>query len=145
MEVLKELSIEYNKLEETDIRRTNLLSSIGGKLRATQLDALLRQWDTYETMLQQYAEGTGSMEVEAEKTAKSLEGRLNSLSNSFTSFVNTITNEDVALNGISFFDKMVQGAESFVDTFGTIPTVLTAVNSSMVAMNKNYGISKICY
>lgn len=143
MEVLKELSIEYNKLEETDIRRTNLLSSIGGKLRATQLDALLRQWDTYETMLQQYAEGTGSMEVEAEKTAKSLEGRLNSLSNSFTSFVNTITNEDVALNGISFFDKMVQGAESFVDTFGTIPTVLTAVNSSMVAMNKNYGISKI--
>lgn len=143
MEVLRDLSIEYNKLEESDIRRTELLSSVGGKLRATQLDALLRQWDTYETMLQQYADGTGSMAVEAEKTAKSLEGRLNSLSNSFTSFVNTITNKDVALNGISFFDKMIQGAESFVDTFGTIPTVLTAVNSSMVAMNKNYGISKI--
>lgn len=143
MEVLRDLSIEYNKLEESDIRRTELLSSVGGKLRATQLDALLRQWDTYETMLQQYADGTGSMAVEAEKTAKSLEGRLNSLSNSFTSFVNTITNKDVALNGISFFDKMIQGAESFVDTFGTIPTVLTAVNSSMVAMRKDYGLTKI--
>ena len=32
MEVLKELSTEYNKLDENDIRRTNLLSSVGGKV-----------------------------------------------------------------------------------------------------------------
>ena len=32
MEVLKELSTEYNKLDESDIRRTNLLSSVGGKV-----------------------------------------------------------------------------------------------------------------
>lgn len=43
MEVLKELSEEYNKLDENDIRRTDLLNSVGGKLRSTQLDALLRQ------------------------------------------------------------------------------------------------------
>ena len=73
MEVLKELSVEYNKLSENDIRRTNLLNSVGGKLRSTQLDALLRQWDTYESMLQQYKDGTGSMAQEAEKTAKSWE------------------------------------------------------------------------
>lgn len=143
MEVLKELSVEYNKLEESDVRRTDLLSSIGGKLRSTQLDALLRQWDTYESMLQQYAEGTGSMAAEAEKTAKSWEGHLNSLSNSFTSFVNTVTSKDAVLGGIGFLDKMIQGAESFVDTFGTIPTVLTAINSSMVAMQKDYGITQL--
>ncbi len=32
MEVLKELSVEYNKLEEGDLRRTQLLNSVGGKL-----------------------------------------------------------------------------------------------------------------
>lgn len=32
MEVLHDLSIEYNKLDESDIRRTNLLSSVGGKV-----------------------------------------------------------------------------------------------------------------
>ena len=143
MEVLRDLSIEYNKLEESDIRRTELLSSVGGKLRATQLDALLRQWDTYETMLQQYAEGTGSMAVEAEKTAKSLEGRLNSLSNSFTSFVNTITNKDVALNGISFFDKMIQGAEKLVNMFGEIPVIMTTFSTAMTALNKDFGITQI--
>ena len=65
MQVLKELSIEYNKLSETDLKRTNLLNSVGGKLRSTQLDALLRQWDMYEEMLQQYEAGSGSMAREA--------------------------------------------------------------------------------
>lgn len=32
MEVLKELSVEYNKLSENDIKRTNLLNSVGGKV-----------------------------------------------------------------------------------------------------------------
>ena len=67
MEVLKELSVEYSKLSEDDLRRTNLLNSVGGKLRSTQLDALLRNWDTYESMLQQYADGSGSMAREANK------------------------------------------------------------------------------
>lgn len=67
MEVLKELSVEYNKLGESDLRRTELLNSVGGKLRSTQLDALLRQWDMYEDMLQQYANGSGSMAREANK------------------------------------------------------------------------------
>lgn len=65
MQVLKELSIEYNKLSETDLKRTNLLNSVGGKLRSTQLDALLRQWSMYEEMLQQYETGSGSMAREA--------------------------------------------------------------------------------
>ena len=65
MQVLKELSIEYNKLSETDLKRTNLLNSVGGKLRSTQLDALLRQWSMYEEMLQQYEAGSGSMAREA--------------------------------------------------------------------------------
>lgn len=32
MDVLKDLSVEYNKLEENDLKRVNLLNSVGGKL-----------------------------------------------------------------------------------------------------------------
>ena len=32
MEVLRELSVEYNKLSDTDIRKVNLLNSVGGKV-----------------------------------------------------------------------------------------------------------------
>ena len=143
MEVLRELSVEYNKLEENDVRRTNLLSSVGGKLRATQLDALLRQWDTYESMIQQYADGTGSMAVEAEKTAHSWEGSLTRMQNSFDSFVNTLTNKETVIGGISFFDRLIQGAEALVNAVGEIPVALAALNAAMVFTKKDYGITQI--
>ena len=107
MEVLKELSIEYNKLAEDDIKRTNLLNAVGSKLRSTQLDALLRQWDTYEKMLQQYADGTGSMMTEAEKTANSLQGRINSVSNTWIDFINNLAKSDEMEEIVDFFNNII--------------------------------------
>lgn len=104
MEVLKELSVEYSKLEETDIRGANLLSSVGSQSNAAQLDALLRRWSTYETMLQQYTDGTGSMAAEAEQIANSWEGSLNRLSNTWTDTVENIADSDAiitAINGLN--------------------------------------------
>jgi TP901 family phage tail tape measure protein len=73
MEVLKELSVEYSKLDSNDVRRTDLLNSVGGKLRSNALNTLLMNYDMYSQMLEQYAQGTGSMAAEAEKTANSWE------------------------------------------------------------------------
>lgn len=65
MQILKELSAEYTKLDKDDAKRANLLSAIGGKYRANALNAILENWSTYENMLQQYADGDGSMAEEA--------------------------------------------------------------------------------
>jgi len=143
MDVLKELSAAYNKLSETDIRRTNLLNSVGGKLRSTQLDTLLRQWDTYEKQLQQYADGAGSMAVEAEKTANSWEGRLNSLQNSWDRFVSSLTDKGAVKGGITLLDNLLQVSEGLVDTLGELPVILTAVGAGMTALNKDYGITQL--
>lgn len=149
MEVLKELSVEYNKLDETDLKRTNLLNSIGGKLRATQLDAILRQWDMYEEMLQQYTDGSGSMANEANKTANSIEGLWNSLKNDWTSFVNEFANSDLfksliesarrlidvlsdassPLNSIlRQFANLLELATKFTDKIGLIPTIFAGLS-----------------
>lgn len=149
MEVLKELSVEYNKLDETDLKRTNLLNSIGGKLRATQLDAILRQWDMYEEMLQQYTDGSGSMANEANKTANSIEGLWNSLKNDWTSFVNEFANSDLfksliesarrlidvlsdassPLNSIlTQFANLFELATKFTDKIGLIPTIFAGLS-----------------
>ena len=149
MEVLKELSVEYNKLDETDLKRTNLLNSIGGKLRATQLDAILRQWDMYEEMLQQYTDGSGSMANEANKTANSIEGLWNSLKNDWTSFVNEFANSDLfksliesarrlidvlsdassPLNSIlTQFANLLELATKFTDKIGLIPTIFAGLS-----------------
>ena len=66
MQILKELSAEYTKLDKDDAKRANLLSAIGGKYRANALNAILENWSTYENMLQQYADGDGSMAEEAD-------------------------------------------------------------------------------
>lgn len=143
MEVLKDLARVYNSLPDRGADKQGLISDLGGKYHANALSALLSRWDMYEKMLGEFSQGTGSALEEAEKTADSWEGRLNSLQNSFDSFVNMFTNKEAVKSGITFFDRLIQGAEGVVNTFGTIPTVLTAVNSSLVAMKKNYGLTKI--
>lgn len=126
MEVLKELSEEYNKLGENDIRRTDLLNSVGGKLRSTQLDALLRQWDTYENMLKQFSEGSGTMAVEAEKTANSWEGSMNRLSNTWTDTIGNIANSDaiiIAINGLNSFLNIINKLTGALGSLGTISLI----------------------
>lgn len=136
MEVLRDLAIEYNKLDETDIRGTNLLSSLGDKLRSTQLDALLRQWDTYESMLQQYANGTGSMAAEAEKTANSWEGSLNRLSNTWTDTVGNIINSDAIITAINSFNSLLSVINSVTEALGSWITI--GLGTGITAFVKNF-------
>lgn len=120
MEVLRELSVEYNKLDENDIKRSNLLSSLGSKLRSTQLDALLRNWDMYEKMLDDYANGTGSMAKEAEKTAKSWEGSTNRMSNSWTKLVDGFTNQDAIIGTINILSGLLDTISKLIEKHGAL-------------------------
>lgn len=137
MEVLKELSVEYNKLSETDLKRTNLLNSVGGKLRSTQLDALLRQWSMYEEMLQQYESGSGSMAREAEKTANSLEGSLNRLSNTWTDTVENIANSDTLKDIVNGLNSILTGLNDITAFLGGKGSIL--LGAGLFAGLKNVG------
>ena len=95
------------------------------KLRATQLDALLRNFDTYETMLQQYADGTGSMAREAEKTSQSLEGSLNRLSNTWTDTVENIVSSDFLKGAVNLFNTLLGGVNDLTDALGGLGTLST--------------------
>lgn len=136
MEVLKELSIEYNKLDENDVRRTNLLSSLGGKLRSTQLDALLRQWNMYEKMLQEYSDGGGSMAREAEKTANSWEGSLNRLSNTWTSTVDNFANSDGIIIGINTLNGLLSVVDKLTSGLFALPTVAAIAYAALSAKGR---------
>lgn len=141
MEVLKELSIEYNKLSEKDVKRTNLLNSVGGKLRSTQLDALLRQWSTYETMLQQYEDGVGSMAVEAEKTANSWEGSANRLGNTWTDIIENVLNSDAVIAFLNTLNNGLQIINKWTESLGSLGTI--GVGAGLFAGLKNVGKPKM--
>ena len=143
IEVLKDLAEVYNSLPDNSADKQGLISDLGGKYHANSLSALLSRWDLYEKMLSEFSQGAGSALEEAEKTANSWEGRLNSLQNSWDSFINTLTNKEAVMGSISFFDRLIQGVEELTDAIGEIPVVLTTLNTAMVAMKKDYGITQL--
>lgn len=139
MVVLKELSTEYNKLSDTDVKKVNLLNSVGGKLRSTQLDALLRGWSDYEKMLGQFADGTGSMAEEAEKTANSWEGSMNRLSNTWTDTIGNIANSDGVTGAINSLDWVLDKVNKLTSALGSLGSI--GLGAGLFAGIKNVGVA----
>ena len=149
MEVLGDLAGAYNRLEENDIRRSSLLNA-AGSADPSQLDALLRSWDTYETMLRQYADGTGSMAAEAEKTVNSWEGSLNRLSSTWTDTVGSLTDSDAVVTVINSLNGLLSAVNAVAGALGPLGSL--GLGAGLFAGFKNVGgdkmdspISVICF
>lgn len=136
IDILRDLAKTYNSLEDSDPLKAEILTNIGQKYHANKLAALLTGWDDYEKMLTDYSEGAGSAAVEAEKSATNWEGSLNKLSNSFTELVNNFVNSDAVIGGLNFFDGLIQGADTLVDSLGTLGTVGASLGLLQGVKNK---------
>ncbi len=141
--ILRDLAKTFNQLDEDDALRAEILTNIGGKHQASKLAALLQNMELFDKMLVDYSEGAGSAMEEAMKSANNWSGKLNQIQNSWDSLVNSLTSKKAVLGGLTFFDKLIQGTESAVDTLGEIPVVLTTINTAMTAMKKDYGITQL--
>ncbi|MDE6128734.1 MAG: phage tail tape measure protein, partial [Lachnospiraceae bacterium] len=139
MKVLKDLASEYSKLDSNDIRRTNLLSSVGGKDRADALNAILENYDMYEKMLQEYANGAGSMAAEAEKTANSWEGSMNRLSNTWTDTVGNVVNSDAIITVINSLNDLLSVVNNVTDRLSSLGSIgLGGLGVGITAFVKNF-------
>lgn len=136
MQILKELSEEYTKLDKSDAKRANLLSAVGGKYRANALNAILENYDTYEKMLKDYEDGEGSMAEEAEKTANSWDGSLNRLSNTFNDVMGNIVNSDFVITCINLLDNVLSLINKITSALGSWGTI--GVGVGVTAFVKNF-------
>lgn len=137
MQILKELSEAYTSLDESDARRANLISAVGGKYRGNQLNALLENWSLYEKMLKDYAEGSGSAMEEAMKSANNWEGSMNRLDNTFTKVVNNIIKSDVVIAGANLFNGLLSGIDKVTSKFKSLGTI--GLGAGLFAGVKNTG------
>lgn len=129
IELLKELSVAYNNLPEGSILKADVLRNIGQKRQANVLAAILGGMSSgdYDKMLNDYSQGEGSAMVEAEKSAENLEGRLNSLSNSWVEFVGKFAQTDTLKGGVSFLDGMVSSMTELQSKQLFLPTMLSGI------------------
>ena len=127
MDVLAELSANYNKLGDNDSRKTELLNSVGGEEVAAQLDSLLKNWSHYEDMLQQFGSGEGSMDIEAAKIADSCEGSINKLSNTWTDTVDNIANTDALKAGVDAITWLIEMVDGLTESLNWLSENATKI------------------
>ena len=135
--ILRDLAKTFNELDEADPLRAEILTNIGGKYQAAKLAALLQNMDMFDKMLVDYSEGTGSALEEANKSATNLTGTLNTLSNSWNEFVNSLIDSDTLKIGVQSLNSLTQGATNLVNTFGSLGTI--GLSTGLFAGFKNAG------
>ena len=144
MQILKELSEEYTRLDESDVKRRNLLDAAGGQDRADTLNALLENYSLYEEMLREYGEGTGALAAEAEKAANSWEGSLNRLSNTWTDTVGNIADSDIIISAINGFNELLDLINKTTDALGTSGALTIAGGGILAFFNKDESKQRFC-
>lgn len=78
----------------TEQQLMEMVSDIGGKLRTSQLLALIQNWDMYESMLGDYADAVGSADKEVENALDSWTRKTEILHNKWTEFVSHLVETD---------------------------------------------------
>lgn len=87
----------------TEQKLMEMVSDIGGKLRTSQLLALIQNWDMYESMLTDFAGAAGSADKEVENALDSWTRKTEILKNKWTEFVSHLVETDTikgALDGV---------------------------------------------
>lgn len=103
------------------------VSDIGGKLRTSQLLALIQNWDMYQSMLEDYGNAVGSADKEVENALDSWSRKSEILKNTWTEFISKSVDSE-------FFKGLLDGATAAVDfadnlwlTAGAVGGVTAAV------------------
>ena len=136
MEVLKDLSEAYSKLNAGDTRKATLLDAAGSEMNADALEAVLENYSQYEEMLSQYARGAGSMAQKAAETADSWEGSLDRLSNTWTDTIGNIADSGAVITLVNGLNGLLSVVNSITDGLGSLGTI--GIGAGITAFVKNF-------
>jgi TP901 family phage tail tape measure protein len=117
MKAIGALAESYKNGVLTEARLMEMISDIGGKLRSSQLMALIQNWDMYNDMLDKTKTAVGSADREVQRALNSWEKKINILTNTWTDFVQKTLSSDLVKNLLDFATKALE-------SFGDLGTVL---------------------
>lgn len=129
MEQLAAIANTYQNLDADSSERSNILSLLGTENDQAAIDALLSNWNLYQTMLSEYATGGGSISEEAALTADSWESSTNRLQNSWVNFIDTLVDQDAIVGTTNALSDLLNGIASITDTVGALPPLIAGVTA----------------
>ncbi|WP_440552960.1 phage tail tape measure protein [Vescimonas sp.] len=124
----------------TEQQLMEMVSDIGGKLRTSQLLALIQNWDMYESMLTDFAGAAGSADKEVENALDSWTRKTEIFNNKWTEFVSHLVETDTikgALDGvIGLVELLDTDFGRAVVTAGAASAALVGVAAAIKAIKK---------
>lgn len=110
----------------TEQQLMEMVSDIGGKLRTSQLLALIQNWDMYQSMLGDYANSIGSADKEVENALDSWSRKTEILKNKWTEFVSHLVETDGIKGALDGVIGLVELLDSDTGRFIITVAALTA-------------------
>lgn len=128
----------------TEQQLMEMVSDIGGKLRTSQLLALIQNWDMYQSMLGDFADAAGSADKEVENALDSWTRKTEILHNKWTQFVSNLVETDTIKDALDGVIGLVEFLDSdigrLVIQIGLLVAALTLANKGFTAlMNTGVG------
>lgn len=135
-EQLTELAEVYPKL--TDGQRAYLQYVIAGQRQGNIFSGIMANMEeginAYNTALS----STGSSAKEQEIYMQSIEGRLNEFKNTISELWVNAIDSDFIKNTVSSATSLVDVLSRMIDTFGTMPSIVTVASASFVMFNSKF-------
>ena len=123
-QIMDELAKKWEDL--SDISQATIIELMAGKHQGNVFTSLMQNFDVARDALETSLNSYGSAMTEHAKWSESLEARLLKLQAAWQSLSQSFMSSDflkVVLDGIL---GLVNGVNKLIDTFGTLPTLLTA-------------------
>lgn len=122
----------------TEQKLMEMVSDIGGKLRTSQLLALIQNWDMYESMLGDFANAAGSADKEVENALDSWTRKTEILHNKWTQFVSNLVETDTIKDALDGVIGLVEFLDSdtgrLVVQMGLLVGALALVNKGFTSL-----------
>jgi len=104
----------------TEQKLMEMVSDIGGKLRTSQLLALIQNWDMYQSMLKDYANAVGSADKEIENAMDSWTRKTNILKNEWAEFIQSMVSTDAVKGGLDVLIGAVEVLNTDIGHFAAV-------------------------
>lgn len=139
-EILQGIADIYQEIVETDEKTSSnqknlLLETVAGKNRSSVAAAIFSNPQILRDVYESSQESEGSAQEELDKYLDSIEGRTAKLQNRLQELTSSAIDSGFIKAVIDGLTHILELANSIVDTFGTLPTLLGAIGGFFMQKN----------
>lgn len=137
-EIMDNIYEVWNEMHDTD--RASLLETIAGKNRASEVAALLNNWEQVRSAMQAATDAEGTASAENEKYMQSLQGHLDTLTAAWQALSNSFLSSDFLSGALEGLTSFLSGLDAVINKVGVLPTLIGGITAALSV--KNVGIFK---